>query len=110
VRGGGGDRKTIPAGYWESQRVADCEKPFGQGLLWIMRAIILHDQSFAQVAMMKWGSRDRQRIVLGAGKHKPRIVNEVVPLSKYHTGQVREDFTFGLVHLMGAAGRHMAVE
>ena len=25
-----------------------------------MRAIILHDQSFAQVAMTKWGSRDRQ--------------------------------------------------
>jgi len=110
VRGGGGDRETIPAGYWESQRVADCERPFGEGLLPTMRAIILQDQSFAQVAMMKWGSRDRQRIIVGTGKQKPRIVNEVVPLSKYHTDQVREDFMFGLSHLVKAVGRHMTVE
>ncbi len=58
VRGGGGERETIPQGYWESQRVVDCEKPLGT-LLWTMRAIILQDQSFAQVAMTKWRSRDR---------------------------------------------------
>ena len=58
-RGGGGDRETIPAGYWEAQRVTDCERPFSGTLLWTMRAIILQDQRFAQVAMIKWGSRDR---------------------------------------------------
>ncbi len=110
VRGGGGERETIPSGYWESQRVADCEKPFGGTLLWTMRAIILQDQSFAQVAMIKWGSRDRQRILVGTGKQKPRIVNEVVPISKYHTDQVREDFLFGLGHLVNAVGRYMTVE
>ncbi len=110
VRGGGGDRETIPVGYWEGQRVADCERPFGGTLLWTMRAIILQDQSFAQVAMIKWGSRDRQRVIVGTGKQKPRIVNEVVPISKAHTEQVREDFMFGLGHLVNAVGRYMTVE
>ena len=107
---GGGDRETIPIGYWESQRVADCEKPFGGTLLWTMRAIILHDQSFAQVAMMKWGSRDRQRVIVGTGKQKPRIVNEVVPISNAHSDMVRADFLEGLDHLVRAAGPHTAAE
>ncbi|WBO22307.1 hypothetical protein [Sphingomonas abietis] len=104
------DRETIPPGYWEAQRLKDCEKPFGAALRETMRAIILLDQSFAQVAMMRWGSRDRQRIITGTGKQKPRIVNEVVPISKNHSEMVKQEFLEGLDHLVRAAGRHFAIE
>lgn len=110
VRGGSGEGATLPQAMWESARVADCERSLAGDLLATLRAIVLHDMSFAAVAMQRWGSRDRQRIIIGKGKEQPRVVNEVVPRSSHHTDRIREDFLEALGHLVASVGRHLAVE
>ena len=50
----------------------------------------------ADVAMQRFGSRDRQRIVIGKGDEPPRPINEVVPRSGRHREIIREEFYAGL--------------
>lgn len=92
---GGGEALGLPITLLSARGVKECEVGLG-ALVDTLRAVALHDQTFAQVAMARWGSRDRQRVVLGTGKQKPRIAKEVVPKSSAHPAIVREEFLTAL--------------
>jgi hypothetical protein len=105
-----GYEPNIPMHMWESSRVADCERDMKGWILATLRAVVLDDQSFAAVAMNRWGSRERQRIIVGKGKEKPRVVNEIVPKSSAHAGMVRDEFLCGVAILSRSVGAHLAIE
>jgi hypothetical protein len=101
---------NIPMQMWESGRVADCERHLAGWLLATLRAVVLDDQSFSGVAMNRWGSRERQRIIVGKGKEQPRVVSEIVPRSSAHAATVRDEFLKAVAILSSSVGAHLAIE
>lgn len=109
VRGYGGNGPAVPARLWEDGRLRDCESRLRGYVLDTIRGVVLCDLSFAGVAMGRWGSRERQRVIIGKGKEKPRIVNEIVPRSSAHAALVRDEFLFGVRVLSESVGTHLAI-
>jgi hypothetical protein len=101
---GSGEAIGLPITLLSARGVKDCEVGLG-ALVHTLRAVALEDKSFAQVAMERWGSRDRQRIVIGSGKKKPRIAKEIVPKSSAHPGIIRQEFLDALKIMTGTTAR-----
>ncbi|AHE57418.1 hypothetical protein [Sphingomonas sanxanigenens] len=75
-----------------------------------LRAVALHDQTFSEVAMARYGSRDVQRITLGKGKAPPSVVNTLQPRSGKHRTMVREQFMAALARLVEAVEPYLQTQ
>ena len=103
--GGGIPGSRIPTIIWSSEAVALADRAMG-ACGETLRMVALQDQSFAAVAMARWGSRERNRLIVGSGKQAPRFVNEIVPRSSAHPGIVRTEFLYALESLTAALSGH----
>jgi hypothetical protein len=95
---GGGERGDIPpsvaAARW---RLGICEARMGGGKD-VMRAIALADRTYADVAMERFGSRDRDWWNSSTGLFESRPA----PKSNRHPGLIRDEFMLGLAVLLEA--------
>ena len=66
-----------------------------------LREVALHDATFSDVAIKRYGSREVQRIVTGKGRQKPRVVNEIAPKSGKHREAIRAEFFVAVTRLVG---------
>lgn len=66
-----------------------------------LRQVALHDVSFSDLAIKRYGSRQVQKIVTGKGRQKPRIVEEIVPRSGKHREVMRDEFMLAVGRLVG---------
>ncbi|WP_298691747.1 hypothetical protein [uncultured Sphingomonas sp.] len=114
--GGGGKSSGdyIPVEFTPSiaearRKVALCERPLG-ALLAVMRAVVLEDLSFSEIAMARYGSRKRDWIdvdvpVIRDGKplkvkgkvvKEARTVERLAPRSPRHREIIAQEFRDGL--------------
>lgn len=91
----GGLPTGMPSVLMSDYRVKACDKAMG-AIGDTMRAVALQDMSFSDVAIARFGSRERQRIVIGSGRRKPKVVNEIVPRSGRHREIIRDEFLSAL--------------
>ncbi|AHE55899.1 hypothetical protein [Sphingomonas sanxanigenens] len=67
-----------------------------------LRAVALQDQTFSEVAMERYGSREVERVVAGKGRVPPAIVKTLAPRSGKHRTLVRDQFMTALARLVDA--------
>lgn len=80
----------IPASVLDAKmRLEICERVMGANVD-TMRSVALHDLSFSQVAIQRFGGRDQEWIVEGEHRYK------IVPKSGRHREIIREEFVTGL--------------
>lgn len=91
----GGVPSGMPSVLMSDYRVKACDRAMG-AIGDTMRAVALQDMTFSDVAMARFGSRERQRVNLGTGRRKPKIVNEIVPRSGRHREIIRDEFLSAL--------------
>lgn len=99
-RGGGSSAQEI---WSEKQagarlRLRTLEAGIG-AVVHTLREVALHDATFSDVAIKRYGSREVQRVVTGKGRQKPRIVNEIAPKSGRHRDAIRAEFFVALNYL-----------
>jgi len=81
-------------------RLAGLERGIG-AVAHTLREVALHDVTFSDLAIKRYGSREVSKIITGKGRQKPRIVNEIVPKSGKHRGAIREEFFLAVNRLVG---------
>ena len=95
--GGGSDAAltAIEARAFGKEALRTIESRLG-GTVHTMRDVVLHDLSFSEVAMKRFGSREVDYIDVGKGKRKPRSYVKLAPRSGRHREVIREEFFQGL--------------
>jgi hypothetical protein len=73
-----------------------------------LREVALHDATFSDVAMKRYGSRDVQKIITGKGRQKPHIVNEIAPKSGRHRDAIRSEFFLAVQRLVDNVRPYLA--
>jgi len=97
--GGRGSRADAPVPVvWGSMEIGRIESAL-DGTLATMRAVVLHDRSFSDIAMERYGSRDREFIVDG------QFINRPAPRSNTHVTAISQEFALGLVKLVEAVAQ-----
>lgn len=69
-------------------------------VLHTLREVALHDVSFTDLAMKRYGSRDVEIIITGKGRQKPRIENKLAPKSGKHRDIIRDEFMLAVARLL----------
>lgn len=92
---------AIEAKAFGSRRVKQIEGHLG-ALVHTLRDVALHDLTFSEAAMKRYGSREVDWIDVGKGKRKPRTVVKLVPKSGTHRQIIRDEFFQGLGLLIAA--------
>jgi hypothetical protein len=103
-RGSGGSNgalAAIEARAGGGQTLRMIEVQLG-ALVHTMRAVALHDLTFSEAAMKRFGAREVDYIDIGKGKRKPRSTVKLVPKSGSHRQIVRDEFFQGLNLLIKA--------
>ena len=65
-----------------------------------LRQVALHDATFSELAISRYGSREVSKVITGKGRQKPRIVNEIVPKSGKHREAIRVEFFLAVARLV----------
>jgi len=81
-------------------RLAGLERGIG-AVAHTLREVALHDVTFSDLAIKRYGSREVSKIITGKGRQKPRIVNEIVPKSGKHREAIRVEFFLAVNRLVG---------
>ena len=81
-------------------RLAGLERGIG-AVAHTLREVALHDVTFSDLAIKRYGSREVSKIITGKGRQKPRIVNEIVPKSGKHREAIRAEFFLAVNRLVG---------
>lgn len=114
--GGGGSGRGIPSDIANAtptmidakRRLLECEATMGNNVQ-TMRAVVLHDMSFSQVAIDRFGHRIQHWIYVdGPGRERGEHHDKVVPKSGRHREAVRQEFLAGMRALSRALTTHMS--
>lgn len=104
--GGSRDDGPSDAIVVAQSNVAACEAGLTGYVLSTMRAIVLDDQTYAEVAMSRWGSRDLD--IIDVRSDKVFIGTQPAPKSRTHVEWVKDEFRLGLRKLESCAAPLMS--
>lgn len=97
--GSHGAISAIEAKAFGSTTVKRIEAQLG-ALVHTLRDVALHDLTFSEAAMKRYGSREVDWIDIGKGKRKPRSIVKLAPKSRHHRRIIRDEFFQGVGLLM----------
>lgn len=103
-RGTGGSNGALAAmetRAFGARTLAEIEASLG-ALVHILRDIALHDLTFTEAAIKRYGGREVDYIIVGKGDEPPRTAVKLKPKSGTHRQIIRDDFFQGLRLLMAA--------
>lgn len=99
--GSHGAISAIEARSFGATTLRGIERQLG-AMVHALRDVALHDLTFSEAAMKRYGSREVDWIDIGNGKRKPRTVVKLAPKSGTHRQIIRDEFFRGLPLLIAA--------
>lgn len=84
------------------------ERCIAGGLLQTLRDVALHDLSFSEAAMKRFGARHVDYIIVGKGKQKPKSKTKLAPKSGTHRTIIRDEFFAAVGQLVEAVRPYLS--